>query len=132
MPFFSWKSSSPNSTANSSVSSTADSPTVTTPQKQQQAADYHRTEQESNPFADTENQHKSGQPVIPNLDEHGKQRTKFATDCTAQHRASLACIEDNYTTKETDCQRFFQDYKQCRREERERRLEGNSKRSFFS
>mmetsp|Transcript_20020 Transcript_20020/g.29681 ORF Transcript_20020/g.29681 Transcript_20020/m.29681 type:complete len:127 (+) Transcript_20020:112-492(+) len=126
MPIFSWKSSSPNST------SAADSTTVTTAKKQQQVTDYHRTEKEANPFADTENQHKSGQPVIPNLDEDGKQRTKFATDCTAQHRASLACIEDNYTTKDAVCHTFFQAYKQCRREERERRLEANSKRSFFS
>mmetsp|Transcript_26539 Transcript_26539/g.40172 ORF Transcript_26539/g.40172 Transcript_26539/m.40172 type:complete len:118 (-) Transcript_26539:1111-1464(-) len=117
MPLFSWKSSSSDSSPDN---------------KKQQVSDYRRTEQEANPFAGTENQHKSGQPIIPNLDEDGKQRTKFATDCSVQHRASLACIEDNYTTKETKCQQFFQAYKQCRREERERRLEANSKRSFFS
>jgi hypothetical protein len=81
----------------------------------------------SNPAPD---QHNAGQPIHTNLDSSGKQRSKFATDCSTQHRASLACIEQNYGNKDV-CQNFFNDYISCRREEHERKLIENSKRSFW-
>jgi hypothetical protein len=76
------------------------------------------------------NQHNSGQPLRPNLDINGNQRSKFLTDCSQQHAASLRCIENNYQKKDV-CQEFFDNYKKCRREERERRLAENSKRGGF-
>lgn len=84
-----------------------------------------KIEQDANPEPD---QHNEGQPIRPDLDIYGKQRTKFVTDCRPQHAASLSCIEDNYTNKEV-CQTFFDAYKTCRREERQRRLEENAKKS---
>lgn len=82
-----------------------------------------KIEKDANPEPD---QHNGGQPIRPELDIYGKQRTKFATDCSLQHSASLHCIEDNYTNKEV-CQTFFDDYKKCRRDERQKRLEENAK-----
>jgi hypothetical protein len=84
-----------------------------------------KIELDANPEPD---QHNEGQPIRPDLDIYGKQRTKFATDCSTQHAASLRCIEDNYTNKDV-CQSFFDNYKQCRREERQRRLDENAKKS---
>jgi hypothetical protein len=74
--------------------------------------------------------HNAGQPLRVDLDSHGKQRSKFVTDCSTQHSASLACIEANYEKKEV-CQSFFDAYILCRREERERRLAQNATRSFW-
>lgn len=82
-----------------------------------------KIDQDSNPEPD---QHNGGQPIRAQIDAHGKQRTKFVTDCTVQHRASLACIEDNYLDRKEVCQPFFDSYRACRREERERRLEANA------
>ena len=56
--------------------------------------------------------------------------TKFRTDCQREHQASLACITDNYGNRDV-CQPFFDNYKECRKEEQKRRLEENAKRSSF-
>jgi hypothetical protein len=56
--------------------------------------------------------------------------SKLQTDCRQQQAASLNCIQDNYD-KKTVCQPFFDDYKKCRKEENDRRLEENSKKYFF-
>jgi glutamine synthetase len=86
-----------------------------------------KIEKDANPEPD---QHNAGQPIRPDLDEDGKQRTKFVTDCAQQHRESLSCIEDHYDQKAV-CQPFFDNYISCRREERKRRLEQNAKKSFW-
>ena len=83
--------------------------------------------QDSNPEPD---QHNLGQPIRSSLDSEGKQRSKFATDCSIQHRASLECIEDNYVNRDV-CQPFFDAYITCRRDERERRLAKNTSRGFW-
>ena len=70
--------------------------------------------------------HNNGQPLQPNLDHRGKQRSKFLTNCKEQHAASLQCIQDNYDDRSV-CQPFFDAYKKCRKEERERHLEENAK-----
>jgi hypothetical protein len=70
--------------------------------------------------------HNAGQPLQANLDKYGKQRTKFLTDCAQEHAASLQCISDNYDNRNA-CQQFFDAYKQCRREEKQRYLEKNQK-----
>jgi len=127
MPFFDWKPSS------STKDTAAKTTTATQEQKLEQtnnAALIRRTEQEISPFSD-ESQHIQGQALTVNLDEDGKQRTQFLTDCSVQHRASLACIEEHYTDKQEQCSEFFDQYKQCRREETERRLARNKGRSFF-
>ncbi|CAN6486755.1 unnamed protein product [Victoria cruziana] len=52
------------------------------------------------------------------------------SDCYAEYSASLKCLDDfNYV--KSKCQQQFDAYKECRRKERERRLERNRKRSFF-
>ena len=59
-------------------------------------------------------------------DSRGEPMTKFFTNCDIEHARSLKCIEDNYDKKSV-CQPFFDDYKKCRAEERQRRLEENGK-----
>jgi len=70
--------------------------------------------------------HNGGQPLQANLDPHGKQRSKFLTNCKEQHAASLQCIQDNYDNRSA-CEPFFAAYKKCRKEERERHLKENAK-----
>jgi hypothetical protein len=65
----------------------------------------------------------------------GPQSTKVSaskqqTDCRQQQAESLHCIQENYETKNV-CQPFFDAYKQCRKEENDRRLEANSKKYWF-
>jgi hypothetical protein len=53
--------------------------------------------------------------------------SKQVTDCRIQQRASLACIEQNYATKDMACQKYFEEYKKCRKAEHERKLDANAK-----
>lgn len=86
-----------------------------------------KIEAKSNPAAELLNQHNEGQPIRKNIDERtGQQRSKFMTDCAKQHRESLACIEDNYETRDV-CQPFFEAYKTCRKKEHQRKLEENAR-----
>jgi len=89
--------------------------------------DVAKIEREANPEPSRHNQ---GQPIRPTLDAGGNQRTKFLTNCGAEHAASLHCIEENYERRGV-CQPMFEAYKKCRREEREKQLEENAKRRFF-
>ncbi|CAM6052175.1 unnamed protein product [Sphagnum compactum] len=52
--------------------------------------------------------------------------------CAPQYAASLKCLDDENYDK-SKCQEFFDAYKECRKHERELRLEANrkSKRFFF-
>ncbi|XP_020579094.1 cytochrome c oxidase-assembly factor COX23, mitochondrial [Phalaenopsis equestris] len=50
--------------------------------------------------------------------------------CYPQYTASLKCLEVNYQDK-SKCQLLFDDYKECKKKEREARLERNRHRSFF-
>lgn len=70
--------------------------------------------------------HNAGQPLQANLDSHGKQRSKFLTNCKEEHAASLQCIQDHYDDRAT-CQPYFDAYKKCRKQEREAHLEQNAK-----
>ena len=55
-------------------------------------------------------------------------KTKFFTDCQKEYLASINCRLEHYDHKQTNvCQHFFDNYKACRREENERRLEENAK-----
>ena len=74
------------------------------------------------------NEHVFGQPLVPQLDATGKQRSKFLTDCKREHKASLDCIMDNYEDRGV-CQPMFEAYKACRKEEQKRRLEENARMS---
>ena len=47
---------------------------------------------DTNPEPD---QHNYGQPIVPDIDDYGKQRSKFVTDCKKEQQASLQCIMDN-------------------------------------
>ncbi|XP_010934505.1 uncharacterized protein [Elaeis guineensis] len=49
--------------------------------------------------------------------------------CFLQYTASLKCLEAN--RDKSKCQQQFDDYKECKKKEREARLERNRKKSFF-
>jgi len=106
-------------------------------------------ESRSNPFeADGDAaSHNFGQPMRPPHHENATSSTssstsaiagmekrgasKLLTDCGIHQRASLACIEENYQNKDLACMAYFAEYKNCRREEHERKLEANAKASAW-
>merc|ERR1712160_102894 len=79
--------------------------------------DFADMERRSNPFPQDAASHNFGQPASSK-----RGASKQHTDCTAQQRASLACIEENYQDKNAACAEFFQAYKTCRKAEHERKL----------
>mmetsp|Transcript_375 Transcript_375/g.724 ORF Transcript_375/g.724 Transcript_375/m.724 type:complete len:156 (-) Transcript_375:228-695(-) len=111
-------------------------------------------ESQSNPSLEDSHSHNFGQPIRPphhssssmsaasssaspsaspasastitNEDKSGG-ASKLITDCRIQQRASLSCIEENYHNKDEACRDYFAAYKQCRREEHERKLEANAR-----
>ncbi|KAL7522623.1 hypothetical protein ACHAWX_007319 [Stephanocyclus meneghinianus] len=84
-------------------------------------------ESRANPPQQDALSHNFGQPIQPQSDAGAA--SKLITDCRVQQRASLQCIEENYQNKDAACARFFEDYKKCRREEHERKLELNARNS---
>jgi hypothetical protein len=70
---------------------------------------------------------------ITNHKDNDQKYTQFTTDCHREHAASLHCISENYNDKNRNiaCASQFQAYKECRKEERLRRLEANSKKDSF-
>ncbi|KAL2892569.1 Cytochrome c oxidase-assembly factor COX23 mitochondrial [Bienertia sinuspersici] len=53
------------------------------------------------------------------------------SSCYSQYTASLKCLEQHNSDK-SKCQEHFDVYKECKKKEREARLERNRHRSFFS
>ncbi|KAL3815234.1 hypothetical protein ACJIZ3_016502 [Penstemon smallii] len=53
------------------------------------------------------------------------------SECYPAYSASLKCLEIYYTDK-SKCQEHFDVYKECKKKEREARLERNRSRSLFS
>ncbi|XP_051129224.1 cytochrome c oxidase-assembly factor COX23, mitochondrial [Andrographis paniculata] len=53
------------------------------------------------------------------------------SECFSAYSDSLKCLESN-TTDKSKCQEYFDVYKECRKKEREARLERNRQRSLFS
>ncbi|KGN56698.1 cytochrome c oxidase-assembly factor COX23, mitochondrial [Cucumis sativus] len=51
--------------------------------------------------------------------------------CYPQYSASLKCLEV-HSSEKSKCQEHFDVYKECKKKEREARLERNKTRSFFS
>ncbi|XP_078440127.1 cox19 family protein (CHCH motif) [Wolffia australiana] len=51
------------------------------------------------------------------------------SQCFSQYSASLKCLETN--SEKSKCQQQFDDYKECKKKEREARLERNRSRSLF-
>mmetsp|Transcript_26786 Transcript_26786/g.57558 ORF Transcript_26786/g.57558 Transcript_26786/m.57558 type:complete len:151 (-) Transcript_26786:1317-1769(-) len=101
-------------------------------------------ESRSNPSDADAASHNFGQPIRPphynassstsaisNKDKKKIGASKLVTDCGIQQRASLACIEENYQNKDVACMAYFEEYKKCRREEHERKLEANAKASAW-
>lgn len=84
-------------------------------------------ESRSDPSPDDAASHNFGQP----WGDRTGGASKLVTDCRAQQRASLACIEENYQNKDRACAEYFDAYKKCRREEHERKLEANTKASAW-
>jgi len=85
-----------------------------------------------------ERPHNFGQPIRPphkkTADEIEKKNeksgaSKLKTDCRVQQRASLKCIEENYENKDQACAKYFEAYKQCRRDEHQKKLDANAKNS---
>ncbi|KAM3370614.1 hypothetical protein ACQJBY_018135 [Aegilops geniculata] len=52
------------------------------------------------------------------------------SSCFPQYTASLKCLETNHQDK-SKCQQQFDDYKECKKREREARLERNRSRTLF-
>ena len=85
-----------------------------------------------------ESPHNFGQPIRPphkkTTDQTKKKNeksgaSKLVTDCRIQQRESLKCIEENYQSKDVACAEYFEAYKQCRRDEHQKKLEANAKSS---
>jgi hypothetical protein len=72
--------------------------------------------------------HKKAVDVIEKENEKSG-ASKLKTDCRVQQRASLKCIEENYANKDKACAEYFEAYKQCRRDEHQKKLEANAKSS---
>uniref|UniRef100_A0A7N0U4R3 CHCH domain-containing protein n=1 Tax=Kalanchoe fedtschenkoi TaxID=63787 RepID=A0A7N0U4R3_KALFE len=53
------------------------------------------------------------------------------SECYPQYSASLKCLEV-YSADKSKCQEQFDNYKECKKREREARLERNKTRSLFS
>ncbi|KAI8028447.1 hypothetical protein LOK49_LG02G00885 [Camellia lanceoleosa] len=53
------------------------------------------------------------------------------SQCYPQYTASLKCLEESNSDK-SKCQEQFDIYKECKKKEREARLERNRNRSLFS
>lgn len=51
--------------------------------------------------------------------------------CYPQYTASLKCLEE-FNKEKSKCQKHFDVYKECKKKEREARLERNRNRSLFS
>ncbi|XP_024017011.1 cytochrome c oxidase-assembly factor COX23, mitochondrial [Morus notabilis] len=51
--------------------------------------------------------------------------------CFPQYTASLKCLEE-FNSDKSKCQEHFDIYKECKKKEREARLERNRNRSLFS
>ncbi|XP_056161805.1 cytochrome c oxidase-assembly factor COX23, mitochondrial [Syzygium oleosum] len=51
--------------------------------------------------------------------------------CYPQYAASLKCLEE-FSRDKSKCQEHFDVYKECKKKEREARLERNKNRSLFS
>ncbi|KAI5647538.1 hypothetical protein M9H77_33543 [Catharanthus roseus] len=51
--------------------------------------------------------------------------------CYAHYTASLKCLEE-FNSDKSKCQEHFDVYKECKKKEREARLERNRSRSLFS
>ncbi|KAK7256218.1 hypothetical protein RIF29_29656 [Crotalaria pallida] len=51
--------------------------------------------------------------------------------CFPQYTASLKCLEE-FSSDKSKCQQQFDVYKECKKKEREARLERNKSRSLFS
>jgi hypothetical protein len=85
-----------------------------------------------------ERPHNFGQPIRPPhqkaANEIAKRNeksgaSKLKTDCRQQQRASLKCIEENYENKDQACAEYFEAYKQCRRDEHQKKLDENARSS---
>jgi len=113
------KQSAPVSTATATGLAPHQNPQTATPD-----GDFAAAESRLNPFSQDAASHNFGQPASS---ERGA--SKQQTDCRAQQRASLACIEENYQDKNVACAEFFHAYKTCRKAEHERKLEANARAS---
>ncbi|KAF5191883.1 Cox19 family protein (CHCH motif) [Thalictrum thalictroides] len=80
---------------------------------------------ESSEGSSTSSQRQQQQPAYPSAARISD------SPCFSQYTASLKCLEE-YRSDKSKCQEQFDVYKECKKKEREARLERNSKRSLFS
>jgi hypothetical protein len=58
--------------------------------------------------------------------------TKFASGCDELGKASIKCIEDHdYVRNHPECKKHFDAYKECRKEETQRKRQGPKKSAFL-
>ena len=82
---------------------------------------------EINPGEESGYTHNSGKPKKAPYGSSGSiQSPQYLTSCSKENMASLKCIEENYQNRSA-CQPFFDEYKECRKQENERRKEANAK-----
>ncbi|CAI5994438.1 unnamed protein product [Closterium sp. NIES-64] len=72
------------------------------------------------------------QSAIAAREAEAARRTGRMSDhmCAAHYADSLKCLDKNGYDK-SKCEDKFDAYKECRKQDREKRLEENSKKSFF-
>jgi hypothetical protein len=69
--------------------------------------------------------HNKGRPKKAPYAANDSSAATFVTNCAAEHKESLQCIERNYSNR-SECQPFFDTYKQCRAGENEKRKAANA------
>ena len=83
-------------------------------------------------FTVTRYSHRSSNPMPSRGSQKNESASKLQTDCSHEHAASLQCLADNLGSREA-CQTFFDNYKDCRKAENQRRLDANAqKTTWFS
>ena len=80
--------------------------------------------------------HNKGKPKKAPYATQESTTARFLTNCAAEHKESLQCIERNYNNRSV-CQPFFDAYKECRADENDKRKQANAaaggdSKGFFS
>lgn len=72
--------------------------------------------------------HNQGQPKQAPYSREASKAARFLTNCEAEHKDSLQCIERNYDNRGA-CEPFFEAYKTCRKAEHDAIRKKNAEKS---
>jgi hypothetical protein len=73
----------------------------------------------------SESSHNKGRPKGAPYAVVEPTAARFKTNCATEHSESLQCIERNYSNR-SECQSFFDNYKDCRASENAKRKADNA------